>query len=250
MKLENRINKFEQDIANILSQLCYHIDPEIVAYIQEQNFADYDYFKDLFLDLIDVDLYLFKGSACVFPGVRRYVNAEGDKRRYNKTYRAIIDDNVFPRHLWCYLSNGKAYSGPNWKETGLSEFELAHVFTHKETEIDLESRLFQEVYPDLLPYADFTCACNIILLPKGTIRPTDNSDIIKSVFCKRYIELYGEGTLNGRFLFKEECIPDWYPTLIWNEPVKPIDWHKKTKKLMEYRKKRLTNIIHSYHRQM
>lgn len=243
MKLENNIKNFEQDIAKILSQLCYHIHPDIITYIQEQNVAEYDYFKDLFRELIDVDTYLFEGSACVFPGVRRYVSAKGNKRKYNKSYKAIIDDNEFPRNLWCYLSNGKAYSGPSWKETGLSEFELAHVFTHKESEIDLESKFFYKTDPKLLPYANFTCACNIILLPKGTVRPTDNSEIIKSVFYKRYIELYGEDTISGRFGFKEECLPKWYQSMIWNEPVKPNDWHDKAKKLMSYRKKRLAEII-------
>ena len=110
------------------------------------------------------------------------MSAKGKKNAYNEEYKAIIDDNTFPRHLWCFLANGKTYSGPNWKNSGLGEFELAHVFTHKESEIDFEKQFFKCVREALYPYGDFSCACNVVLLPKGTVRPTDNSITIKAAF--------------------------------------------------------------------
>lgn len=243
MPLENKISKFEKEIASILSQLCHHIHPDIVKYVQEQNENDYEYFKELFRELIDVDSYLFCGSACIFPGVRRYVSGKGNRRKYDPAYKAIIDGNEFPRHLWCYLSNRKTYNGPNWKETGLNAFELAHVFTHKKSEIEFESRFFEKVDSGLSPYGDFTCACNVVLLSKGMVRPTDNSSVIKSVFYRRYIELYGEEPLNGRSGFKTERVPGWYTSLTWNEPYKPSDWQSKISDLMAYRKNRISKIL-------
>lgn len=246
MFVENKIGKFEKDICAVLAHLAHHIHPEVIARIQSRNHDEYEYFKDLFGDKIDVENYLFDGSACVFPGVRRSISGEGKKRAYNPEHKAIIDDNTFPRHIWCYLENGKGYSSPNWQNPGLGEFELAHVFTHKRTEVKFEKPFFSEIHDGLIPYGEFTCACNVVLLPKGTVRPTDNSSAIKGAFYKRYIELYGERPLNGRTGLKEELVPKWYDEMMWNEPVLPINWEQNIKRLLEYRTKRISYLIKKF----
>ena len=241
--LQNKMHLFDKDMAIILASLAYHISPEIVKYIVEQNKKDFDFFEALFKDKIDISSYLFKGSDCVFPGIRRYVSGDGKKQKYNPEYRAIIDDNIFPRHIWCYLVNGQCYSSNNWKKTKLNEFELAHIFTHKETEIEIEKKFFIDIDDNLLPHGEFTSAANVVLLPKGTTKPTDASPIIKSIFYKRYIDLYGEDTLNGRKGFIVDNVPEWYPQLKWNEPFLPKNWKENVDKLLQYRKKRIKNIL-------
>ncbi len=243
MFIENKISKYEKDICKVLSQLSYHIHPDVINVIQDRNRKDYDYFSSLFSEKIDIDCYLFDGSACVFPGVRRYISGKGKKKSYNVKYRAIIDDNTFPRHIWCVLANGCMYSGPNWKKTGLNQFELAHIFTHKETEIDFEKRFFDHVDIQLNPHGDFTCACNVVLLPKGTVRPTDNSKSIKAAFYMRYMDLYGESPLNGRRGFNQSMVPDWYEELIWNEPPLPKGWKEDIEKLLKYRTQRIAKLL-------
>ena len=242
---ENKIKNFEQEICGILSKLCHHIHPRIIERIQRANDSEYNYFRNLFSDYIKVENYLFKGSACLFPGVRRYVSGKGKKKQYNPDYKAIIDDNTFPRHLWCFLADNKTYNGPSWKDTGLNQFELAHIFTHKKSELTFEKQFFEICDENIRPYGDFTCACNIVLLPKGTVRPTDNSETIKSVFYKRYIDLYGETPLNGRSVFITEKVPEWYKELQWNEPFCPKNWDKKIDSLIEYRTIRITQILNN-----
>ena len=219
MKLENKLSQFNRDLANILAELAYHISPEIVKYISNRNKSDFDYFKKLFNGKIEIANYLFEGSDCVFPGIRRYVGCEGKRQKYNVEYKAIIDDNIFPRHLWCFLINGKCYTGSNWKDTKLDEFELAHILTN-----------------NVNSYGEFTSAANVVLLPKGTIRLTDNSTVLKGLFYKRYIELYGKNTL-------ENNIPDWYSELKWNEPFLPNNWKDNINKLLEYRNERISTIL-------
>lgn len=243
MLIKNRIEEFEKDICAILSQLAYHIHPKIIQKIQDRNRAELSYFTELFSDKVDIKHYLFDGSACVFPSVRRFISGKGDKKIYNIAYKAIIDDNTFPRHIWCFLKNGKTYNGPNWRDSGLGEFELAHVFTHKESEIQFEKQFFREVQEGLFPYGDFSCACNVVLLPKGTVRPTDNSTAIKAAFYKRYIDLYGETPLNGRRGFNETLVPDWYDELVWNEPPLPENWESGVEKLLAYRTARITSLL-------
>lgn len=243
MKLENKITQFEHEIAKILANLCYHVHPEIVSHIQDANAKDRRYFENLFDGRIELNHYFFEGSACVFPGIRRYVSARGQKSTYSPEDKAILDDNTFPRHLWCFLVKGTAYSPPAWKNSGLSDFELAHVYSHKPSETGIEEQSFREFDECNPPFNNFTCAANVALLPKGTVRPTDNSILIKSVFFKRHIELYGESTLNGRSGFREENLPDWYGSLHWNVPFMPSDWKRNVELLMQYRKDRIEKIM-------
>ncbi len=214
--------------------------------IQERNRKDFSFFEDLFGELINVHDFLFDGSACVFPGVRRYVSGEGKRRAYNEKYMAIIDDNTFPRHIWCFLSNGLAYSGPNWKKIGLNEFELAHIFSHKKSELDLEKGFFNQIDIDANPLSNFTCACNVALLPKGTVRPTDNSKTIKAAYYQRHINLYGDASLQGHQGFNGTLAPDWFDEINWNEPILPDDWQGNIVKLLDYRSQRISQIVNNY----
>jgi hypothetical protein len=243
MFIQNKIGQYEKDIGVVLAHLAFHSHPAIVNKIQERNRQEYQYFDDLFAGRIEIKNYLFDGSACVFPGVRRYVSGQGKKKAYNAEYKAVIDDNTFPRHLWCFLENGKTYNGPNWRDSGLGEFELAHVFTHKESEIEFERQFFSYMQDDLCPYGDFSCACNVAMLPKGTVRPTDNSKAIKAAFYMRYIELYGESPLNGRAGFNKSLVPHWYSVLKWNDPPLPDNWQRKIEELLKYRTQRLTGLL-------
>lgn len=243
MFITNRISEFEKDICSVLAHLAYHIHPKIIEKIQKRNTEEFNYFNELFDSRINVHNYLFDGSACVFPGVKRYISGQGKKKSFNQEYSAILDDNTFPRHIWCFLENSKTYNGPNWRDSGLGEFELAHVFTHKDSEVEFEKQFFSTFNDNLQPYGDFSCACNIALLPKGTVRPTDNSKTIKAAFYKRYIDLYGESPLNGRRGFNDSVVPSWYHKLKWNDAPLPPRWEANIEKLLTYRTKRITELM-------
>jgi hypothetical protein len=77
MFIENRISELERDISEVLAQLAYHIRPKVVELIQNRNLRELSYFRDLFEYRINVDHYLFDGSTCVFPEVKRYVSGRG-----------------------------------------------------------------------------------------------------------------------------------------------------------------------------
>ena len=82
-----------------------------------------------------------------------------------------------------------------------------------------------------------------MLLPKGTVRPTDNSTALKAIFYMRYIDLYGEETLHGRKGFIKDRVPGWYADIEWNTPLLPDGWQKNIDALLAYRKDRITSIL-------
>jgi len=183
----------------------------------------------------------------VFPGVRRFVGRLNQKEllKFVPEKGCIIDDNRFPRYLWSYVATGSGYNGTSWKTSGLSEFELAHIFSHKPNERGLEKELFEDFDPSQSPHGLFTCAGNVVLVPKGFAKPTDGLPAVRIAFFKRYIELYGEVILPGLRGMKEKMIPDWYDDLEWNEPILPPDWRTRAEALMEYRNRRLKSLFAS-----
>jgi hypothetical protein len=234
----------EKEIAIALGKVCHHIHPEIIEKIREENRK----FKDEFKEICEgwVDTFLYDGSDCVFPGVRRCINSEKTgnwKNNINPKDYTILNDNTFPRHIWAFLSMNKAYSGGQngiWDRSGLSKFELAHIFGHKENEKELERKVFKNFYSNKMPYALFTSAANVVLIPNGLMKPTDKFESIKIAFYKRHIDLYGEN-FYAESSFREEFVPKWYEEIKWLEPVLPEGWEGRINNLLKYRRKFLKN---------
>lgn len=243
----NKSKREQHIIALSLARLCHHAHPEIVQKIRLANEEERGKLVEILPAEVDIADYFHKGSACVFPGVRRFIGKLNKKElfKYVAQKKAIIDDNRFPRHFWTYLVAGQAYSGPIWKKTGLCEFELAHVFSHKADEKRLEERVFEHVDLSQKPYGLFTCPSNVVLISKGMAKPTDGLDAILTAFFKRHIELYGKETLPGLRDLKESEIPEWYDELQWNEPILPSNWQDNVLGLLKYRYRRLKKIFSS-----
>jgi len=226
----------------------YHIHPKIVERIKEANVDFKNDFKEICKEL-DAEMFFYDGSDCVFPGVRRNINKEKVKNWKNNIClvdNMILNDNTFPRHIWVFLSMNKQYDGNSWKDSRLEQFELAHIFGHKVDEKELEKKVFNQYDETKLPYALFTSASNVVLIPNGLMKPTDKFESIKIAFYKRHIDLYGNNLYSEKDL-KEEFVPKWYSEIEWKEPVLPYKWEKKIDNLLEYRKKYLNNKFKTNH---
>ena len=243
--LPNKLKQEQRIIALSLARLCHHAHPEIVQKIRDANGKEREKLAQILPKGVNIADYFHQGSACVFPGVRRFIGRLNKKEllKYVPGKGAIIDDNRIPRHFWTFLIAGQAYSGPTWKRTGLGDFELAHIFSHKTDERKFEQHVFKRV--DLLqkPYGLFTCPSNIVLVPKGMAKPTDGLDVVLRVFFKRYIDLYGKEALPGLRILKRDVIPEWYDDLEWNEPILPPNWEANVVKLLKYRNARIKHIF-------
>ncbi len=235
----------QEAIAKALAKTTYHVHPAIVQFVQQANQIYKQEFMTICPEGLDVRDYFYPGSACVFPGVRRSVGRlqSHQKRKYVSNEKGIIDDNIFPRQLFSFLSAGKSYSSGLWKEAGFDKFELAHVFSHKAETSPVEEDYFNHVDKIPKPYGLFTCASNVVLIPKGLAKPTDSLPAVMVVFFKRHIELYGEGILPRISSLKEACVPNWYENLKWNDPIRPGSWETRVQELLQYRRKRLRDLL-------
>jgi len=245
----NLIELEQHNIAKALARVTHHMHPKVIARIREinANLAERARLEAILPECIEREAWLHPGSACVFPSVRRFVGRVKKKQllKYVPKEACIIDDNRFPRNLWTFLAIGEHYSGPNWKTSGLSAFELAHIFSHKHGKQELEWEVFKEHDKTQMPYGLFTCASNVVLIPKGFAKPTDGLPAVRVAFFKRHIELYGEECLPGLRTLDPEAIPGWYGDLKWNEPILPPEWEENVEKLMEFRHDRLKKLFNS-----
>lgn len=231
----------EKELTFLLGLVSHHLHPEIVNYITEENLKFIDEFKKYSPQELNDQQFLFKGSDCVFPGVRRPVNREKSETRWkNNIYvdGTILNDNTYPRHIWSFLASGRAYSSNSWKSTGLNSFELAHVFGHKTDETELEQKCFDVFEAQNNPYALFTSASNVVLIPKGLTKPTDKLESVKLCYYQRHIDLYGENFFHLRG-FKKELVPEWYNDIKWLNPILPTNWRQNIDLLLEYRSRHL-----------
>ena len=230
----------ERDIAILLGKVSHHIHPKIVEHITEVNVEYQSQFEEICHNNCDVSAFFYPKSDCVFPGFRRPINQEMIPRWKNNVREedgTVLNDNTFPRHIWAFLAMNCAYSGGAggmWTSSGLSKFELAHVFAHKTSEVVTERTVFQNQNQNVKPYGMFTSASNVVLIPKGLTKPTDKSESVKICFYKRHLELYGNN-LNGFTNFDESKLPDWYPEIKWLEPNLPDDWRIRIDNLLKYR---------------
>lgn len=250
-KNESKIFKFkdnssivEKDLAILLGRVCHHLHPNIVAKITDENIRFKAKFEKYSHPNLNLEDYFYQNSDCIFPGVRRQINSEmvGNwKNNINESDGNILNDNTYPRHIWAYLAANKGYSGGNngiWSESDLNLFELAHIFSHKIEERTLEPYVFDEFEETSKPYALFTSASNVVLIPKGMAKPTDKMTSIKLAFYKRHLDLYGNNLI-GLANFNESEVPDWYNEIVWQEPILPDNWEEKIDKLLSYREKHL-----------
>ena len=240
---EDLSSEFQKDIAMILAKITHHIHPDIIKIIELENTKFKSHFDLVKHEKCSTEAFFYDRSDCLFPGFRRPINREKRSGWKNNVYEdgTILNDNTFPRHIWAFLSRGKAYSGGKsgmWAKSGLNRFELAHVFAHKTEERRFELRAFESVDNSLEPFGLFTSASNVVLIPKGFAKPTDHMDSIKACFYKRHIELYGYNLI-GLGDFNDSILPPWYSEIEWLEPVLPSDWRTKVDNLLKYRDKYL-----------
>ncbi len=236
------------NLARAMAPFVRFLDPEIVGSVVEDNRRLGSEWS-ICLEALGIDpaIYLWEGSPCVFPGVRRYAGSTEIAvfRKRTESSEAppqclSLDDNDYPKHLWAFVFTGKQF-----RKRGPDGYQLAHLFDHKEygnrwrDELEEPPGMEQPV----LPYGLFTSAANAVYAPGAFLRPTDLSPRLRSLIQRRAQQLYSDVCcLVPPPLEVKPCEnPDWaVDEFQWSAPVGGMEH---VADFLEFRRERIGKLI-------
>ena len=236
------------ELARAMAPLVRFLDPGIVGAVVEDNrrFVG-EWSASLEVLGIDPTIYLWEGSPCAFPGVRRYAGSTEIAvfRKRAKSSEApsqclSLDDNDYPKHLWSFVFTGRPF-----RKRGPAGYQLAHLFDHKEYGNRWSDELdaLPGVEEPVLPYGLFTSAANSVYAPGAFLRPTDLSSKLRSLIQRRAQKLYGNVCcLVPPPLAVKPCEdPDWdVDKFPWSAPVGGME---RVVDFLEFRRERIGELI-------
>ena len=235
-------------LAQTITVVGQFLDPCIVGAIAEDNRRmEADWSARLRELGIDPAIYLWEGSPCAFPGVRRYAGSteiavfrQRAKPEKLPPQCLSLDDNDYPKHLWAFVLTGRPF-----RKHGPQEYQLAHLFDHKEhgNRWDVELDRLLGAKESLLPYGLYTSAANSAYVPGAFLRPTDFSTRLRNLFQRRALQLYGNVCciLPPRLAVKCCEDPKWaLDNFRWSAPVGGID---NVPDFLEFRRERMEYLF-------
>ena len=214
-------------LAHVLTPLVKFLHPDIVAAVAEDNQRHLTDWRSKLEEVgINADIYLWTGSPCAFPGVRRYAGSQEiawyRKRMASTDFTPLrcirLDDNDCPKHLWSFVFTG----GP-FRKKGPREYQLAHLADHKEHNNrwrDEFSMEFQAVPP--LLFGLYTSPANTAYVPKNFLQPTDVVHPLRALLLKQAYRLYGRVCRLAPPPLAEKALDDaaWNPdAFFWGDPL-------------------------------
>lgn len=185
------------ELAQVLAPLIRFLNPAIIATIADDSRRHRAEWSS-HLDSLGIDpaIYLWDGSPCAFPGVRRYAGSKEIARfRKQSAPEALpsrcltLDDNDYPKHVWAFVFTGRPF-----RKRGPDGYQLAHLIDHKvhgnRWREELEVPKGAGEPPSL--FGLFTSAANAAYLPAAFLRPTDFSIRLRALVQRRALALYGD----------------------------------------------------------
>lgn len=236
------------ELARAMAPFVRFLHPGVVYAVAEDNRRmGADWSARLEALGIDPAIYLWDGSPCSFPGVRRYAgNKEIAVFRHQAMEQDVpsqclaLDDNDYPKHLWAFVFTGKPF-----RKRGPDDYRLAHLFDHKR----YRNRWREELnFPPgateaILPYGMFTSAANSVYVPLAFLTPTDFSSKLRSLIQRRALQLYGNicRVVPPPLAVKPCDDPNWeIENFRWSAPVGDMDY---VPDFLEFRRKRMMELI-------
>lgn len=215
-------------LARVLARHARFLKPEIVHAVVEDNERRASAWRAALNACgVPVDAYLWEGSPCAFPGVRRYAGSDEIAifRRRKQGGGNLppdvlqLDDNDYPKHLWSYV-----FCGTPFRKQGPPGYNLAHLADHKShgNRAADEFEVPPGVSVDRRLHGLFTCPTNTAYLPAGLLKPTDFHRKVRGLFLRKAQALYGAFcNLVPPFMSVRTCDdPRWdVDHFDWLEPV-------------------------------
>ena len=236
------------ELARTMTPFVRFLDPSIVYEVVEDNRRmGADWSSRLEALGIDPLIYLWEGSPCAFPGVRRYTGStEIAVFRQRAPADEVppqclaLDDNDYPKHLWAFVFTGKPF-----RKRGPGGHQLAHLLDHKEHGNRWREELdgLPGAREPVLPYGLFTSAANSAYVPGAFLRPTDFSPTLRSLIQRRALQLYGNmcRIVPPPMAVRPCEDPNWeLDKFRWNAPVGGMD---NVPDFLEFRRERVEELF-------
>ena len=238
------------ELARAMAPFVRFLDVDIVyAVVEDNRRMKADWSARLGVFGIDPAIYLWEGSPCAFPGVRRYAGStEIAVFRQRATADEVpsqclsLDDNDYPKHLWAFVFTGKPF-----RKRGPDGYQLAHLFDHKESGNRWREELDHLPEESVPPYGLFTSASNSVYVPGAFLRPTDFSPKLRSLIQRRALQLYGNicRIVPPPLAVKTCADPNWaLENFPWSAPVGGID---NVPDFLEFRRERMGELFDKRH---
>ena len=235
-------------LAQALTPLVRFLKPEIVAAVAEDTRRHASEWSLRFRECgIDPAIYLWNGSPCAFPGVRRHAGSKeiAEFRRQSPQdtpppHCLALDDNDYPKHLWAFVFTGKPF-----RKKGPDGYQLGHLVDHKEhgNRWREELRFMGEEREPPLLFGLFTSAANTAYFPTAFLRPTDFSFHLRSLVQRRVQHLYADvcRVLPSGLELKPGIDPSWEPERFHWSP--PVGETTQVLAFLEYRRGRIDELL-------
>ncbi len=219
-------------LAKLASKFFRFIHPNIVkAVVDDTEQYRSEWREGLRSHDISPETYLWEGSPCVFPGIRRHAGSKeiaifkGKAERGEEPLSQALqlDDNDFPKQVWSFVFQGRKFS-----KSGPSGYALAHLADHKEYKNRFEED-FDVVGPDPSPqqlFGLYTSVANTAYVPTNLMKPTDFAGDFRNLLMRKADSLYGDfcNLLPPWLRIRDSSDSDWaIESFEWAEPVGTLD---------------------------
>ena len=212
------------EMAAMVAPFIHFLHPDIVNAVVCDNERNRVTWEARLQNLgINSASYLWEGSACAFPVVRRHAGGaeiaqhRGRMKAERRQDALTLDDNDYPKQIWSFI-----YRGKQFQKHGPVGYGLAHLADHKEHKNRCAEE-FEGAQDGLraLPGL-YTSLTNAAYMPTALIRPTDFSFRLRNLMQRRALALYGNfcRLLPEGLGIKENVAELWsLDQFKWAEPV-------------------------------
>ena len=239
-------------LAQSATKFLRFLSPEIVEIIVKDNEKNREMFCDYLGEAgIDPELYLWEGSSCCFPGIRRYAgSAEISAHRGRSHIEAIedaiaLDDNDFPKHIWSFVFRGQQFG-----KFGPTGYSLAHLVDHKKDRNRMPDEFnFTHGHEYKKPfYGLYSCPSNTVYSPTNMIRLTDFNGAVRNMLFRKAESLYKDvcNIVPPYIKIKNNKNTRWeLSEFKWADPVGTMD---NMEAFLSDRKKKISKILEKLRR--
>ena len=239
-------------LAAVITPLVRFLHPKIVQRVVDDNSLQRGAWSSELQRMgVDPDIYLWEGSPCAFPGVRRYAGsqeiAQFRKQAGDSPGRPAdclcLDDNDYPKHIWAYVFTGKPF-----RKRGPQGYQLAHLADHKahnnrwREEFAVESATNPPPEPPAL-FGLYTSPANLAYVPSNFLKPTDFTGTLRAVLLSRAYQLYGSVARLAPppLVERTEANSQWHPdNFQWGDCVGTVE---RVDSFLQYRKQLMDKLI-------